>query len=168
DAAMDAACAYTLPRTQVINCLRHMWKNIHLHLHGPLGDRWEMFKRDFTAVSRSFITSEFDARWQELCHTYGDCDGKVSEYLQRLYNDRFRWVWPWVRTSFTAGMETTQRVEKTHHLLKMLELNSKTSLSDVLNATSARIECELFKANYAEEPRMPRARSHRQRDPHAA
>ncbi|KAI8604332.1 hypothetical protein EDD21DRAFT_351030 [Dissophora ornata] len=45
-----------------------------------------------TTVSRSLIASEFDVRWQELCHTYGDNDGSVSEYLQWLYDDRFRWA----------------------------------------------------------------------------
>ncbi|KAF8920906.1 hypothetical protein BGZ58_004267 [Dissophora ornata] len=154
DAAIDAACTDILAKTQVINYLRNNWKNIHLRLHGPLSD-----KRDFTAVSRSPITSEYDVRWQELCHTCRGSDGNVGKYLRRLYKDRFRWAWPWVLTSFTAGMETTQRVEKTHHRLKIPELNSKTSLIDVLNATISRIECELFMANYTKDAEGKKAQA---------
>ncbi|KAG0243578.1 hypothetical protein BG011_003096, partial [Mortierella polycephala] len=44
-------------------------------------------------------------------------------------------------------MQSTQRVEKTHHLVKMLGLNSSATLSHVLKATSAKVTKELFRAN---------------------
>ncbi|KAF9176096.1 hypothetical protein BGZ50_001812, partial [Haplosporangium sp. Z 11] len=78
---------------------------------------------------------------------FGDNGGKISTYLKQIYEDRFRWAWPWVRTIFTASMQLTQRVEKTHHLVKMLGLNSSTTLSHVLKATSAKVIKELFRAN---------------------
>ncbi|KAI8604333.1 hypothetical protein EDD21DRAFT_224211 [Dissophora ornata] len=56
-------------------------------------------------------------------------------------------------------METTQHVEKTRHLLKMLELNSKAPLIDVLNAASSRIECELFMANHTKDAEGKKAQA---------
>src|SRR5690554_5736173 len=76
-----------------------------------------------------------------------DNGGKCSTYLKQFYEDRFRLAWPWVRIIFTTTMQSTQRVEKTHYLVKMLGLNSSTQLSLVLKITSTRVTNEFFRAN---------------------
>ena len=45
---------------------------------------------------------------------------KIKNHLQRLYDRRFHWARPWTGTCFTAGVRSTQRVEKAHHLIKRL------------------------------------------------
>ncbi|KAF9992878.1 hypothetical protein BGZ80_008377, partial [Entomortierella chlamydospora] len=84
--------------------------------------------------------------WEAICREFGDDDEKVSRYLQRLYDGRFQWAWPWVRTSLTAGMQSTERVETTHHMVKMLGTTSKTRSRKVLKATSLKVERGFFRA----------------------
>lgn len=69
--------------------------------------------------------------------------GEVGVHLARLYNRRHFWAGPWVQASFTAGMRSTQRVEKNHDVLKMFLHNSKTSLSDLFKAIMNKIEDEI-------------------------
>ncbi|KAG0006721.1 hypothetical protein BGZ65_004651 [Modicella reniformis] len=54
-------------------------------------------------------------------------------------------------------MQSTQRVEKTHHLLKMLELNSNSSPVAVLKASSTKIDQELFRVKYIKDPEGKKA-----------
>ncbi|KAF8931523.1 hypothetical protein BGZ58_007584 [Dissophora ornata] len=59
----------------------------------------------------------------------------------------------------TKMLHGGKHVEKTRHLLKMLELNSKAPLIDVLNAASSRIECELFMANHTKDAEGKKAQA---------
>ncbi|KAF9084865.1 hypothetical protein BGX27_003689, partial [Mortierella sp. AM989] len=137
-------------------CQKEGWLSAHVCGLSWIQSR-PTFNRDLLAATRSLIPAEFETKWQAICDEFGDDEGKVSKYLRRLYNDRFQWAWPWVRTTFTAGMQTTQRIEKTHHLIKMLGVNSKTPLSKVLKATSLKVDKEHFRARCSEDAKGGKA-----------
>ncbi|KAF9176260.1 hypothetical protein BGZ50_001232, partial [Haplosporangium sp. Z 11] len=56
-----------------------------------------------------------------------------------------------MRTVFTASIQSTQWVEKTHHLIKMVGITSSMPLAGVLKATSARVEREFAHATSIED-----------------
>lgn len=143
--AMEAACARKVPQARLVSCIWHIHKNLKSNLLGALGARWEPFMKAFLEVSHSLTPGQFEAKWALLLGIYGGVHPKIPGYLNRLYKDRFQWAWPWTRTVFTAGIQSTQRVEKTHHLLKMFALNSQSTLAKVLEATTSRSQVELFR-----------------------
>lgn len=83
---------------------------------------------------------EFDEEWSKLMAVYTDKGAK--EYLEGLYKRRFHWARPWTGTHFSAGAESTQRVEKAHHLIKRSLKKKKSSLMDVLDVVERRVASE--------------------------
>ncbi|KAF9190431.1 hypothetical protein BGZ49_003692 [Haplosporangium sp. Z 27] len=64
-----------------------------------------------------------------------------TSYLESLYERRFYWARPWVGTVFTAGTQSTQRVEKAHHILKYM-LDRKTTLAELVKKIEERVKRE--------------------------
>jgi hypothetical protein len=129
DPAMDSACFSILPQTRIINCMWHGRQNLRRMVRPHLVAGWGRFTKEFEVACRPLLPAEFDRRWETLCQTFGDRDvGVITRYLKRLYKDRLQWAWPWVRTSFTASMQSTQRVEKLNHVVKYMGLQSNRHL----------------------------------------
>lgn len=83
---------------------------------------------------------------------------KIRVYLQRLYKRRQYWGGPWVHTTFTAGMRSTQRVEKTNHLIKVA-LNNRKSLAELFDAINVVVKKELFSAEQLKSHTKSRGRN---------
>lgn len=66
---------------------------------------------------------------------------KINNHLKRLYDRRFHWAQPWTGTRFTAGVRSTQRVEKAHHLIKRLG-RSKCSLAQLVKNIDNKVKAE--------------------------
>jgi len=152
DPAMDVACPETFKQTHVVNCVWHINKNIAIHLRRPLGnERFKTFMEFFSDAREALTPCAFEVIWGQLtAHcggqaAQGNGAEKVRKYVARLYARRFHWAGPWVLASFTAGMRSTQRVEMTHHLIKMLNVNSNTSLVDLFSAISMKVQNEVFR-----------------------
>lgn len=150
DPAMDAACSRILPNTHIFNCVWHAKKNRFLRLQPALSTVWDRFERHFYAATRSITPSEFDQRWDTLKEEFSTEGDSVSSYLKRLYERRHHWAWPWMRTHFTTGLQTTQRVEKMHHLTK-LYLTDRSPLAEVVKATIDQSREEFFKNVQSDE-----------------
>ncbi|KAF9359827.1 hypothetical protein BGX34_008119, partial [Mortierella sp. NVP85] len=149
DPAMDSACFSILPQTRIINCMWHGGQNPINMLQPQLTDGWNTFIREFNVASRSPLPAEFDERWRALYETFGNGNQVVTKYLDGLYKDRFQWAWPWGWTTFTASMQSTQRVEKVNHLIKYMGPQSTSSHATVLKVTSAKVDLEFFKDKIA-------------------
>lgn len=152
DHAMDAALANDLETTQVINCIWHINKNLRSKLSSKLGkERWSQFKRRFFQARDSITEEEFQLHWSSLLAEVGgdgvglddNNDAQPLKYLQRLYNRKHHWAGPWIYPTFTAGMRSTQRVEKANHLIKVAQ-NNKKSLKELFDATNSVVSTELF------------------------
>ena len=108
-------------------------------------NKWDEFCRNFDKVCCSTFEGEFEARWAELIRKYVPDHSKIEKYLNGLYDERYTWAWPWVRTVFTAGMKSTQRVEKTNHLVKKLNNNnSRASITSIVKTTLEKAERDYF------------------------
>jgi hypothetical protein len=58
--------------------------------------------------------------------------GSFGLYLRRMRRRRHHWAAPWVARIFTAGMRSTQRVEMTNNMIKMLGVNNNTDIVQLL------------------------------------
>jgi len=157
DTAMDAALPEVFPRTHIVNCIWHIHENIRRHLSSPLGRRFDAFMARFRQVTDSLTPAVFDRHWLKLLEDFNNQKsdkpddeklyvGSVGKHLKRLYERRHHWAGPWVQASFTAGMRSTQRVEKSHHLIKKMGVDSKTKLAALFDVISGRVDQELFKS----------------------
>ena len=145
DTAMEAACVTSLPDTAILNCIWHLASiNLKKNLQRQLKDTWTEFNTNFWKVRNAITPEEFEVSWAKLQYTYGDNEGRVDHYLKRLYSRRQRWAWPWVGSLFTAGMQSTQRVEKTHNTIKGLVNGRTTKLIDLFSAIDQKIIDEAY------------------------
>jgi hypothetical protein len=167
DLAMDAALPQVFPQAQVINCIWHIQKNIRSHLFPIFGkDRFEDFQVLFYRLIHCITSSEFEVIWAKVLASFGGNGhgvadagrmddenplyvGKAGRYLKRLYERRHHWAGPWIRPVFTAGVRSTQRVEMTNNLIKMLRVDSNTSLPNLFEAIKQKVGNELSRPTVA-------------------
>lgn len=128
DPAMEAACQSVFPDTRLINCIWHLGtQNVKKNLRAAIGPDWDIFNNAFWRTRDAVTEQEFERGWQETIVPYGTDKPGVLAYLQRLYDNREHWAWPWVGSTFTAGVQSTSRVEGIHSIIKA-QANSKTPL----------------------------------------
>jgi hypothetical protein len=145
DAGIVSACGTVLPQTRVVHCSWHAQKNLEQKCRPTLGNKWEQFCRDLDRACYSVFESEFESRWKSFHDKYVPHHPTISTYLDSLFEDRFTWAWPWIRTVFTAGMQSTQRVEKSNHLIKKLNsYNSRASITSIVNTTLDHADIDYF------------------------
>lgn len=148
DPAMEAACLTTVPDTKIINCIWHLGcQNLARNLSASLKERWNPFKSRFWRVRNALTEDEFDEGWAGLLKDFGNSD-KCKNYLERLSERREHWAWPWVGTRFTAGMQSTQRVEQTHSYVKSLA-DRTTTLPELFDIIDTKVEMEKMAKGYA-------------------
>ena len=134
DLAMEAACYEVIPRTTRLNCIWHLGhQNLNTNLHGAMGSAWEQFISAFWKTRNAITQDVFERKWQETVTVFADGKPAAQSYLQRIYDRREHWAWPWVGTKFTAGMQSTQRVESVNANIKKL-VHGKTSLPDLFRS----------------------------------
>ncbi|GJJ70983.1 zinc finger SWIM domain-containing protein 3 [Entomortierella parvispora] len=112
DPAVEAACTEVIPRTNRLISLWHLVNHLKANLHGALTVGWTDFLPVFWKTRNSITQDVFERRWKEdvlvLVH---DEPSSAKSYLQRIYDRRERWAWPWVGTTFTMDMQSTERVK---------------------------------------------------------
>lgn len=136
--------------TRIVGCIWHFAGNIPKNLSKLSSDeksRWENFKIDFWRARDSVTTAQFDMQWKLIMEKYGFNNERLRDYLMTLCERRYLWAKPWVGTIFTAGTQSTQRVEKTHHVLKNI-VHRKSTLVDILTAIEKKLEREVDTQDY--------------------
>lgn len=134
DLAMEAACANVIKSTILLNCIWHLGhQNLNRNLHGALGKDWEAFISSFWVARNAITEQEFEHRWLKDVTVFGAGKPKVQVYLDRIFQRREHWAWPWVGTRFTAGMQSTQRIESVNAAIKR-HIHSKTSLPSLFQS----------------------------------
>jgi hypothetical protein len=144
DKAMEVACSIVFPDTPIINCVWHVANNFAKYMGTRMAseDSSNDHSSRFWLVRDVTTVQEFDDEWSKLVDQYGSGSKIVKKHLNDLYDRRFHWARPWTGTCFTAGAESTQRVEKSHHLIKLL-LRKNTSLKGLLDAIERKFETEV-------------------------
>lgn len=129
---MEVAIRNIFPSSQRVNCIWHIGHNFKKFNSRHFGNSSGL-QKSFESLKYALTDPEFEAAWSRLT---GECGKKklknklIKEHLKSLYDNRFFWARPWTGTCFTAGVRSTQRVEKTHHLIKRLG-NRKISLKEL-------------------------------------
>jgi len=150
DPAMEAACVSRIPATAIINCIWHL-ASLSLNIPKNLrsGSNWDEFIRRFWTARNALTADEFERRWSALAQQFGGTNRpRINSYLQRLFDRREHWAWAWTGVQFTAGMQSTQRVEKTHHLIKQATADRMTPLKRLFEIIEQKISDEKRTSEY--------------------
>ncbi|CAB4395984.1 unnamed protein product [Rhizophagus irregularis] len=93
---------------QHLLCIFHIDLNLQKKLKGKLGSQFEEFHRKFYVCRNSLCEELFEIRWRQLVGQYPVA---VKYLTNTLYSTKNSWVVPWIRNRFTAGAQSTQRIE---------------------------------------------------------
>ncbi|PKK58009.1 hypothetical protein RhiirC2_671039, partial [Rhizophagus irregularis] len=111
-----------LPRTHHFLCIFHIQENLRKNLAGKLGKEYQTFYKEFLHTRNSLFLDDFSRRWTRLLEKYP----QTQEYLNRTLNNCCQaWAKCYQVKHFTAGIQSTQRVEVMNRLIK--EGTSSTS-----------------------------------------
>ncbi|XVF30517.1 hypothetical protein REPUB_Repub16aG0064600 [Reevesia pubescens] len=126
-------------------CLWHIMNKIPEKLRG-----YSAYKEIKTCLKAivydSLIEEEFETGWSLMIESY-DLDD--NEWLKRLYLDRQKWILAYVKSTFWAGMSTTQRSESMNAYFDDY-VNSKTTLKNFVEQYEKALEAKVEKENLAD------------------
>ncbi|RHZ84508.1 hypothetical protein Glove_80g41 [Diversispora epigaea] len=112
-----------------------MSENLPKNLKSKLCDQYDDFVHDFYLCRNSIYEELFYERWTNLIEKYSSVKG----YLMRaLYPSRQAWARAFTSKIFTAGIQTTSRVEGLNNIIKR-ELKANSTLCDLANVLDARL-----------------------------
>ncbi len=139
DPAADAAIGQIYETTYPVHCIFHISENLPKNTKSKLSNQYEDFVRDFYHCRNSLCEELFYERWSKLTEKYPS----VKDYLMRaLYPSRQAWARAFTSKIFTAGVQTTSRVEGYNNIIKR-ELSSSNTLCDLANVLDTRLEREV-------------------------
>jgi hypothetical protein len=122
DPSIDLAFRETFPDTVHQHCLFHLRLNINKHLTGAFGEHYHEWLADFYFARNSFQECLFDQRWSIMQDKWEDWlqkYPKAIKYITRtLYSTRELWAAAFTKHHFTAGLQSTSRVESCNALVK--------------------------------------------------
>ncbi|XP_022857678.1 protein FAR-RED IMPAIRED RESPONSE 1-like [Olea europaea var. sylvestris] len=123
DRAMQNAIEIVFPHTKHRWCLWHILKKLP-EKFGYHVDKASIFSTIHRLVYDSQLVDEFENGWRTMIDTYNLYD---NDWLSGLFENRGRWVPCFLKTTFWAGMSTTQRSESMNAFFDGY-VHSKTSL----------------------------------------
>ena len=139
DPAVDAAIVQVYETTYSIHCIFHIGENLPKNTKSKLSDQYERFIHDFYQCRNSLCEELFYERWSSLTEKYPS----VKDYLMRaLYPSRQAWARAFTSKIFTAGIQTTSRVEGYNNVIKR-ELIASSTLCDLTSILDVRLENEM-------------------------
>ncbi|XP_057444618.1 protein FAR1-RELATED SEQUENCE 5-like [Lotus japonicus] len=147
DLAMKAALAKVFPESRHRLCLWHIIKKFPEKL-AHIYHKQSIFKRDMKRCIRgSHSIQSFEEEWMRIMVEY---NLKENEWLQGLYKIRESWIPIYNRSTFFAGMNTTQRSESINAFFDSF-VDASTKLQEFVltfeKAVESRLEAER-KENY--------------------
>ena len=125
DAAITNAVAKVFPNSAHHFCMWHIEKKIPEYL-SHVFHAFDDFKNKFSKCLHCTTTpEEFEIAWIDIMKMY---NLEEHIWLRKIYTIREKWIPAYVRTTFCAGMSTTQRSESMNKYFKDY-LNSSTPMS---------------------------------------
>ncbi|KAG6628924.1 hypothetical protein CIPAW_14G046800 [Carya illinoinensis] len=141
DKAMAKAIAEVLPNTTHRLCLWHILQRFPEHL-AHVYNKFPDFGKDFRhCIHETITTDEFEQEWGCILEKY---ELEENNWLQNLYSRRDKWVPAYLRSTFCAGMSTTQRSESMNKFFKYY-VRSSTMVSDFVYQYEKAIDARYFK-----------------------
>ncbi|XP_022883643.1 protein FAR1-RELATED SEQUENCE 5-like [Olea europaea var. sylvestris] len=150
--AMQNAIQIVFPNMKHRWCLWHILKKL-LEKFGYHVDKGEIFSAIHVLVYDSQTIDIFEEGWRAMIDRYSLHD---NEWLWRMYENRGCWVPCFLKSSFWAGMSTTQRSESMNAFFDGY-VHSKTSLKQFVEqyerALRKKVEKE-FEADFKSYSQM--------------
>ncbi|KAG6699806.1 hypothetical protein I3842_08G081800 [Carya illinoinensis] len=141
DKAMAKAIGEVLPNTIHRLCLWHILQKFPEHLAHAY-NKYPDFQKDFRhCIHETITTEEFEQEWALILVKYELAE---NAWLQNLYARRDKWVPAYLRSTFCAGMSTTQRSESMNKFFKDY-VKSSTMVSDFVHQYEKAIDARYFK-----------------------
>jgi hypothetical protein len=138
DLAMIAAIQKVIPETKHNLCFFHIVQNMLKRLRPTLGSSWNNFWKDFLMCRNSFTSDAFERKWTMLKEQYPE----AARYLNRaLDSDKTSWATCYTQCAFTAGIQSTARVECYNRILKE-GLTSSSTIILLDEAIQKRLDTE--------------------------
>lgn len=134
--ALMNAISIVFPQAANILCFWHIEKNIVANLKSEFSqEEFKSFLRDWSAVCRSNLTSDFDEQWSAFRNKYSQ-QPRVVDYLQTTWigPHKTRFVAAWINRFMHLGATVTSRVEGAHGRLKRYLGTSTGDLLTVFNS----------------------------------
>jgi MULE transposase domain len=146
DPAMIAATSVVFPEANHMQCLFHIYQNLPKNLRSCLGSSlYQEFLKDFREIQRSYCEDVFERRTQGLVEKYA-AGGKYITTM--LLNRKHTWVKCYTSRCFTAGTQSTQRVESENTLIQKA-VQASFSLFQVQESIEHRLEFETINNRYS-------------------
>ncbi|GES96856.1 protein FAR1-related sequence 5-like [Rhizophagus clarus] len=139
DPAMDAACQTTYSNAYHVHCIWHMAQNLPKRLKNKLGTTdFKEFIHDFWKTRNSLCVEVFEQRFQTLLNKFPN----GNDYLHDpIYLTRHSWARAFTSRVFTAGMQSTQRVESINSIIHKV-VSSSSTMANVAEALDSRMQKE--------------------------
>ncbi|XP_077230108.1 protein FAR1-RELATED SEQUENCE 5-like [Tasmannia lanceolata] len=129
DLAMKNVIKRVFPDTRHRFCEWYIWKHL-LEKVVEMRDTDSDFYHDYNRCFHSKKIEECEDKWQQLVVNY-EIGG--NEWLCRMWEQREHWMRAYWRTTFTAGMKSSQRSESMNSFFDRY-VNNNTGLNEFLNA----------------------------------
>ncbi|KAL2517408.1 Protein FAR1-RELATED SEQUENCE 5 [Abeliophyllum distichum] len=156
DAAIAKAISLVMPLTFHRYCIWHILNKFSEKMNAMVYN--EQFHTLVNIIKNSETPIEFEERWNEAMVNTGLHD---NEWLQSMYGIRGRWVPPYVKHIFSAGMSSSQRSESGHAFFKKY-VNRNNSLMGFItrfNRALSHQRHEEIVANHVDLNEQPRLMS---------
>ena len=146
DPAVIAAISIVFSETRHMQCLYHLYQNFSKNLRSCLGKSlYQDFLKDFKVIQRSHCESVFERRSQGISEKY---EAEKKYITTMLLNRKYTWVKCFTSRHFTAGTQSTQRVESENALIKKA-VQSSFSLLQVQESLENQLEFESINNRYS-------------------
>ncbi|XP_022869242.1 protein FAR1-RELATED SEQUENCE 5-like [Olea europaea var. sylvestris] len=145
DRAMQNAIQIVFPNTRHRWCLWHILKKLP-EKFGYHKDKSSIFSCMHGLVYDSQFVEEFEEGWELMIMHYNLYD---NEWLSGLYENRRRWVPCYLKTTFWAGMSTTQRSESVNAIFDGY-VHVKTSLKQFVEQYERALRSKVEKEFHAD------------------
>jgi hypothetical protein len=144
DPSMSRAIKEIYPNTHHLLCIFHIDLNLRKKLKGKLGNQFEEFRNQFYICRNSLCEELFESRWNQLVNKYPTAAKYLSE---TLYVNKESWGIPWIYKWFTAGAQSTQRIESINKHIHD-KVDRATSLCDLLHSIKDHVKNEEHLENF--------------------
>ncbi|XP_028093881.1 protein FAR1-RELATED SEQUENCE 5-like [Camellia sinensis] len=114
DTAMAKAIPIVMPNTSYQLCTWHLMQNVLKHVNCLFQDK------GVKGVLNKFMfdiedENQWKLEWAEMLEKY---DAHDNNWLKLTFAMKEKWGWPYVRSTWAAGMSTTQLIESFNAFLK--------------------------------------------------
>ncbi|EXX54899.1 hypothetical protein RirG_230330 [Rhizophagus irregularis DAOM 197198w] len=138
DPALDAAIPIVFPETYLAHCIFHIAQNLPKNLKAKLGEKWDDFIKQFYQCRNSLCEPLFKQRWNQLLIDYP----MAKDHLLRTLDQNSRsWARAYLHKIFTAGIESTARVEGYNWIIKQ-QLKANSNLCEIADRLDSRLKDE--------------------------